>query len=202
MSNIVAAIPPWLIPLLLVITSILMLTVVLERGYVLFRQNQNLKTAEQRELLRLVREKRYEEAVSFCRLHQHPAYRLVLSVLENRNGELALEDIAEESALSERKNLERYVSILGTFSTLAPMLGLLGTVTGMIKAFSAFANTASKASQLSIGVEEALVTTCLGLIVAIPSLIFYNYYVRRVNNLLSESDIVLDIILTDVTRGK
>jgi biopolymer transport protein ExbB len=202
MSNIVAAIPPWLIPLLLIITSILMLTVVLERGYVLFRQNSNLKTAEQRELLRLIREKRYDEAASFCRLHQHPAYRLVLSVLENRNGELSLEDIAEEAALNERKNLERYVSILGTFSTLAPMLGLLGTVTGMIKAFSAFANTASKASQLSIGVEEALVTTCLGLIVAIPSLVFYNNYVSRVNTLLAESDLVLDIIITDINKVK
>jgi biopolymer transport protein ExbB len=80
--------------------------------------------------------------------------------------------------------LEKHLSILATIATVAPLLGLLGTVTGMLKSFDALslAVASAKYAQLvAAGVSEALLTTFLGLVVAVPAYIFYNYFVNYIN---------------------
>jgi biopolymer transport protein ExbB len=81
--------------------------------------------------------------------------------------------------------LERYLNTLGTIATVSPLLGLLGTVTGMIRAFSAISeHGVSDPGVVSAGIAEALITTAAGLIVAIPTLMAYRYLRGRVDALV------------------
>lgn len=81
--------------------------------------------------------------------------------------------------------LERFLNTLGTIAAISPLLGLLGTVAGMIKIFQVVSVQGnSNFSLLSIGIAEALVTTAAGLTVAIPSLLFYRYFQGRVDELV------------------
>ena len=85
--------------------------------------------------------------------------------------------------------LERFLNALGTIAAISPLLGLLGTVTGMIKVFEVVAAQGnSNFSLLSIGIAEALVTTAAGLTVAIPSLLFYRYFQRRIDELVVDME--------------
>jgi biopolymer transport protein ExbB len=81
--------------------------------------------------------------------------------------------------------LERFLNTLGTIAAISPLLGLLGTVAGMIKIFQIVSVQGnSNFSLLSVGIAEALVTTAAGLTVAIPSLLFYRYFHARVDELV------------------
>ena len=81
--------------------------------------------------------------------------------------------------------LERYLNTLGTVAAISPLLGLLGTVIGMIKVFSAIRlEGTGNAAILAGGISEALITTAAGLTVAIPSLFFYRYFQRKVDELV------------------
>ncbi|MDZ7343353.1 MAG: MotA/TolQ/ExbB proton channel family protein, partial [candidate division KSB1 bacterium] len=91
------------------------------------------------------------------------------------------------AALEEKMKLERYLSILGTMGNIAPFIGLLGTVIGIIRAFHDLAVSGSGGpSVVSAGIAEALITTAAGLVVAIPAVIAYNYFLRRVGTIMSE----------------
>lgn len=87
-------------------------------------------------------------------------------------------------------SLRRYLRVLNGVSTISPLLGLLGTVTGMISAFNAIANSQAmgRPELLAAGISEALITTAAGLSVAIPALIFYMFFVSRVDQLIIEID--------------
>lgn len=184
----IGGLPSSLISAILIVISILMLTVALERGYILFRANAPLVHEDGRALIALISAKKYDQAKEFCIGKLHPGFRTVARILENRAAAPDITALAKEELLAEQTSLERFTSFLGTTTTLAPMLGLLGTVTGMIKAFSAFARAASRSDQLTIGIHEALITTTLGLMIAIPALVFFNYYVKRTNQLMDECE--------------
>ena len=90
---------------------------------------------------------------------------------------------AEEIGRFEINRLEKYLTLLGTIASISPILGLLGTVTGMISVFSNLMESGNNAiAPLAGGIAEALVTTAAGLIVAIPSLIFYRSFHRTIEN--------------------
>jgi len=87
----------------------------------------------------------------------------------------------------QARHLERNLALLGTIASITPLLGLLGTVTGMIRVFYTIASRGiGEPSALAGGIGEALITTAAGLTVAIPSLIFYNYFLTKVDSLLSD----------------
>lgn len=197
-----AGIPSWFIPLLILGVSVIALTIILERGWLLMRKIQLLNIDDERELLEFLRNKKYDDALSFCRLQSHPAYKVVLSLIDSRDGQIELKSIAEEETLRQSALMERFLPTLGTISTVAPLLGLLGTVTGMIKSFRSFEESASKSAQLMGGIDEALITTALGLVVAIPALIMYNYYIRRVNTFGEETDILSQMVITELKKKK
>src|SRR5690606_37885411 len=96
-----------------------------------------------------------------------------------------MKECIEEAAARVIHDLERYLNALGTIAGIAPLLGLLGTVLGMIDIFSAFmgANMAN-AAQLASGISKALITTAAGLMVAIPALFFHRFLQRRVDELV------------------
>ena len=85
----------------------------------------------------------------------------------------------------ETPYLGRYLRILGTVVTISPLLGLLGTVRGMIRAFNVVAlQGVGEPGALAAGISEALYTTAFGLGIAIPALVFYNYFTHRTDRLV------------------
>jgi biopolymer transport protein ExbB len=111
----------------------------------------------------------------------------------------SLEAIAESTGYTELKKFERGLSVLDTIVTASPLLGLLGTVTGIIRAFGALAEVSqNQAAHLSSGIAEALYTTAFGLSIAIPTLFcvnfFYKIVERQAQKLTSESQELLGII--------
>ena len=202
MSQLISGIPVWLIPILILFLSIIALTIILERGWSLLQRIKSLNVNNDRQLIKYIKEKAFEEAASFSRLQMHPAYKVILAIFEAKDSDIDLKNIAQEETLRQSSSLEKYLPTLGTISTVAPLIGLLGTVTGMIKSFKAFGVNTSRNVQLMGGIDEALITTALGLIVAIPALVMYNYYVRRVSTILEETNILIDMVLKELAKVK
>ena len=96
-----------------------------------------------------------------------------------------LESKIEEKAIEVKYSLERYLSVLGTVATISPLLGLLGTVVGMITAFTGLTeNTGANPDLLAAGISQALITTAFGLFIAVPGLVVHKYFEQKVNYLL------------------
>ena len=119
-----------------------------------------------------------------------PLGRILAAGLSNsRRGRDTMKESIEETAGHVVHELERYLNTLGTIAAITPLLGLLGTVIGMIKVFSALQlEGTGNASVLAGGISQALITTAAGLTVAIPSLFFYRFFLRRVDDLVIEME--------------
>jgi len=119
-----------------------------------------------------------------------PLGRILAAGLMNRHHsrEIMKESI-EEAGRHVVLELERYLNTLGTIASAAPLLGLLGTVLGMIKVLSVASTLGiGNPAELAGGLSEALVTTAAGLIVAIPSLMFYRHFQRRIDELVASME--------------
>ncbi|PKL06606.1 MAG: MotA/TolQ/ExbB proton channel family protein, partial [Spirochaetae bacterium HGW-Spirochaetae-9] len=130
----------------------------------------------------------YNEALSICDQNLSPFSSLLKIGIENRQQpEHIQREILKDAAALEAPALEKGLSALGTISTISPLLGLLGTVTGTMKAFGVLGKfgAVSDPSALASGVSEALITTVGGIVVAVPVIIFYNFLVNRVNLILT-----------------
>jgi len=112
--------------------------------------------------------------------------RILAAGLSNsRGGREFMKDSIQEAASQVIHDMERYVGALGTIAAIAPLMGLLGTVFGMIKVFFVIElEGTGNAGALAGGISEALYTTAAGLMVAIPAMISYRYFVRRIDSLV------------------
>ncbi len=137
-----------------------------------------------------VRERDLETALEAAERQGGPVARVLRAALERLPyGRQAVEAAFEEATLVEEQNLTRGLRPLAIIAQIAPMLGLLGTVTGMIISFSEIARFGSgDPSLLATGIGQALVTTAAGLIVAIPVLVAHGYLASQVERILSEID--------------
>ncbi len=119
-----------------------------------------------------------------------PLGRVLAAGLVNRDKDReimkeAIEDVGRHVV----HDLQRYLNSLGTIAAISPLLGLLGTVIGMIKVFTAMTTAGvGNVASLAGGISEALITTAAGLVVAIPSLMFYRYFQGRVDALVVEME--------------
>ena len=110
---------------------------------------------------------------------------LAAGVMNHRRGRDGMKVSLEEAANDVIHDLERYLNTLGTVAAISPLLGLLGTVIGMIKVFTTIKMEGTGNSMLLAGgISEALITTAAGLTVAIPSLFFHRFFQRRVDKLV------------------
>jgi len=101
------------------------------------------------------------------------------------HGREAMKEAMEGAAATAVHDMERYLTALGTIAAISPLLGLLGTVLGMIKVFRALVEDGiGNPAVFASGISEALVTTAAGLAVAIPALMFHRYLLRKVDDLL------------------
>ena len=122
-----------------------------------------------------------------------------------QRGRERMKEAMEAAAAGVVHDLERYLTTLGTIAAISPLLGLLGTVVGMIRVFDALmAQGTGNVSSLAGGIAEALVTTAAGLSVAIPSLIFHRHLSRKVDDLVvameSEATLLLDAVHPEQAR--
>lgn len=123
------------------------------------------------------------------------------AIAEPRITERALRDAFESSGRAGVHQLERYLSTLGTIASAAPLLGLLGTVIGMIEIFGAQAPTgAANPAMLAHGISVALYNTAFGLMVAIPSLMFYRYFRSRVDGYTLDLEQGCDQVVSHLMR--
>ncbi len=133
-------------------------------------------------------------ALEAARKGEGPAGRLVAEMLRHgRHDAAALEAFLDAARPQEKLRLERNLSYLGTVGANAPFIGLFGTVLGIIKAFHDLAEAGIKpggdsTAVVMAGISEALVATAIGLLVAIPAVVAYNYFQRRVKNLMAEAE--------------
>lgn len=110
---------------------------------------------------------------------------LAAGIANHRRGREYMKESIEEVANQVVHEMERYLNTLGTVAAITPLLGLLGTVIGMIKVFTAIRlEGTGNAAVLAGGISEALITTAAGLTVAIPSLFFYRFFQRKVDELV------------------
>lgn len=127
---------------------------------------------------------------------------LAAGIANAKRGRWVMKEAMEESAGQVTHDLERYLTSLGIVASICPLLGLLGTVVGMIKVFTALMlEGAGNANVLAGGISQALITTAAGLSVAIPALMFHRFFLRRVDDLVvtmeQEASKLLEIIEAD-----
>lgn len=138
-----------------------------------------------------LKKRKIREALEISENTQGPVARLVYRALlkSDKPPEVIKENIQDE-ANHIIPYLEKYLGVLATIATVAPLLGLLGTVTGLIKAFMVIEAKAGlvNPSDLARGIWEALITTVAGLVVSIPAYLGYNYLVSRVNGLINDME--------------
>ncbi len=129
--------------------------------------------------------------------------RIILSVLKPpSNPGLSREEILSQALFKERFQMERGLSFLGTLGNNAPFIGLFGTVLGIIKAFHDLAISGSGGpSVVMAGISEALIATAIGLLVAIPAVIAYNYFQRRIKIRLGFAELTARNVIAILERG-
>src|SRR5437867_2386635 len=140
--------------------------------------------------LEQVRHGRSKEAVwSLCN-QPHPAGPVAAEVLRYAHAPNEVVEERLQIALSEQRlSFERNLGWLGTMGNTAPLIGLLGTVWGIMRAFHDLARTGSAGpSVVAAGIAEALFTTAAGLMVAVPAVMLYNHFVRRMTVMLTEAE--------------
>lgn len=168
------------------LASLIGLTVFIERLWAL-RGGRVVPRAFVVELGDLISQRRFDDATTLCRRVDCTSSRVLEVALEVRDQPRPLiKERVEEVGRREAAELERFIPILGVVASVSPLLGLLGTVGGMILTFQAIESQGAlgNISALAGGISQALITTFAGLTVAIPALIGNRYLLARVDGLL------------------
>lgn len=185
----------------LIVASIIALAIIGERTWSL-RQSVVMP----RDLLvRAVQEYRQNGVTSqmLMRLSTgSPLGQIFAAGLKNvKNPPAIMKEAIEESGHAVAVELERFLTSLGTIAAIAPLLGLFGTVIGMIEIFGAQAPQGSNPLQMAHGISIALYNTAFGLVVAVPSMIFYRYFRAKVDELLVDMQMQA-IKLVEILHGE
>ena len=178
----------------IVLTSVVSLALIIEH-IVNVKRDKIVPPQLVDEIEALFENEEYQEALELCESEPNFLTNVLSAGLPKMNAgfetmKTAMEDVAEEEAIK----LQQKISYLSLIGNIAPMLGLFGTVTGMIKAFNTIAalGSAVSPSDLAGGISQALVTTFLGLFVAIPSMIAYFLFRNRVVGITLEIGAIAD----------
>jgi biopolymer transport protein ExbB len=172
-----------LIPIM--ICSVLATGIIGERLWAL-RTSRILPQSLVPEIWHLYRQKKLDAAQIRMVKRGSPLGAILAAGLNNhRHGREVMKESIEETGRQVVHDLDRFLNTLGTIASITPLLGLLGTVVGMIKVFSVITTVGvGDPAVLAGGISEALITTAAGLAVAIPSVMFYRYFQGRVTELV------------------
>lgn len=167
--------------------SILALTIIVFKAYEL-RANRFVDDKEIRLIKQMLHRNDHKEALYHCTQNPGVFSNIVSRALEARDGgEKAIREAIEEAGRYEVPKIERYLGILRTIASISPLLGLFGTITGMITLFNDIKEHGlGQAAAFSGGISEALITTATGLAIAIPTLVMYNVFVDKSEKIILE----------------
>ena len=184
---------------ILVIISIGAFAVVLERIVFFARNEKNVGSNFRDEILSLVANKKIDEAIALCDTKKSCVASAVKKFLQKAPRGIDVQDyefILKEITIKETSPYESRLNLLASVISISPMLGLLGTVTGMIRAFTNISKYGTGDTAIvADGIAEALLTTAAGLMIAIPVIVVYNYLNRRLEKMENEiDDVVTNII--------
>jgi len=189
--------PIWL----LIATSVLGLALIIER-FLSLRTRQVLPPRLPGQVLDLLRQKNENPDAVLRLAGNSPLGRVLAEVLVNRNETntwrlAAIEDVGKDVA----HRLNRYLPALGTIAVVAPLLGLFGTVVGMIEIFASYTPAGGDPAQLARGISIALYNTGFGIIIAVPALVFHRYFRSRVDHFLHQMEREASILNRLIGRG-
>ena len=154
-------------------------------------------------LLYLLEKKEYDKAVSVCRQQPNMVAEIALKGLAKiSKGKSVIEEAIQHEGKAKIEKLWQNLAYLGDAAVVAPMLGLLGTILGMIQAFNyqAFKAGIIKPVVLAQGLAKAMITTAAGLIIAVPVLVFYSYFRGRISRITSNAERVSAEILQTIAK--
>ncbi|MGA1354803.1 MAG: MotA/TolQ/ExbB proton channel family protein [Candidatus Limnocylindrus sp.] len=172
----------------LVFLSVVSIGVVLER-LAFFKQIRLATAALRADIADALARKQHDQVLERCRQSESPLAAMILAeAASGRDAESAdAERVMTLTMRGEMARLKQYLPILATIASIAPFVGLFGTCKGIIAAFSDIATQGMGGpSVIAAGISEALVATATGLLVAIPALMFYNYFSKAISNLALE----------------
>ncbi len=172
----------------ILLCSVIAITIILERLYHFHRARVNIPNLST-QIKRLLLEGNLDEAKELCEDSPGPvAHILAIGIHIHKRALQEKEKMIARAGSRELRRLEKNLRCLGIVAHISPLLGLLGTVTGMIRAFMKIQELGGRvdASVLAGGIWEALITTAAGLSVAIPAIVFYHYFEGKVDNFSSQ----------------
>ena len=190
---------PIMVPLIL--CSIIVLAIVIERAFSLRKKKvlvpeiiSVIETIKKPEDIHL--------AISICQTNEGAFANIVELGLENKDlPNEELKELITDQGRQEVRSFEKGLGVIETIAGIAPLLGLLGTVTGMIKVFTVISEQGLGQTQaLSGGISEALITTVVGLSIGIPSLVLYNYFTEKAENLIMDIEKFTSQLIRKLSR--
>lgn len=198
----------------LLILSISGLAIILEKSFFFIRDKKKNNNIFISNLKNKIKNKDYNGAITICKKNENSNSKIIEIILseylelENHISSsflyTYLEEKAHEYFLKENSILEKNMWILSLTATISPLAGLLGTVTGMISTFSTISQYGTGDPKLlSSGISQALITTATGLIIAIPAIVAYNYFRKKIEktNLEFEENVIEILNILRKNRG-
>jgi biopolymer transport protein ExbB len=189
---------------LLIALSTVSIVLITERALFFFSLKDDIRKLS-RELDALLRAGQYREAVERMVRSPSPEAAVVVAGLKHADmGPIAAERAMNGAVALERTRLDRGLAFLGTLGNNAPFVGLLGTVIGVIEAFESLGKQDSGAgiastNSIMSGIAEALVATAVGLFVAIPAVAAFNYFQRRIQSIVANTDALSNVLLAHLS---
>ncbi|MDE2309609.1 MAG: MotA/TolQ/ExbB proton channel family protein [Betaproteobacteria bacterium] len=188
--------PIWL----LIIASVIAVALIAER--LVFLRNKNVApTGLLDETMQELKQRGVSDAMLSRLTEDSPLGRVFAAGLKNvKSSPEVMKDSIEEAGRAAAHELERFLTTLGTIATISPLLGLFGTVVGMIEIFGAQTAGGNTPAVLAHGISVALYNTAFGLIVAVPSMISYRHFRAKVDSLVIEME-QQSIKLVEIVHG-
>ncbi len=184
----------------LVACSILVIAIAIER-FTYYRKNCSNNKLISEKVIELAKKQKWTETEQFCNNHRCFISDVLLNGLKYRECPMSMKESFEEIVSVKANGLKRNLNYLDTIVTMAPLLGLLGTVIGMIGSFRVLDVAGDNPALITDGVGEALIATATGLCVAVLALIVHSYFCNRLDSILTDVENICTLIIS-TSRGK
>ncbi len=188
----------------ILLCSIGAVSIVIERLLYFSKITKNDSSIVER-IMNSINNGRFDEALAICETLPTPVTNLMKAGIKHRDySEDQIQEAIKDAASMEIPKFEKYLTTLGSIASIAPLLGLLGTVIGNMEAFGVIGSGGGLGNMelLAQGISKALITTAFGLVVAIPATLFYNHLTNRVNNMILELEIKANELVLLLVYGK
>jgi biopolymer transport protein ExbB len=182
---------------LLLICAVVGLTFIIERFWVLMRSKIHTDEFLTKVRAALLKKRSVKQAVAVCEEYRGPIAAIMKAgLLKYGTSDEEIEKNIEIAATHELARLERGLAVLASVANVSPLIGFLGTVTGMIDAFASLAEVSQPdPSVVARGISAALITTASGLLIAVPCLVFYNWFSAIISRFILEMETASNLLL-------